>query len=282
MARKRMIDPKFWSDDKIIELEPLSRLCFIGLWNFSDDTGVHKYNAKMIKAEIFPADEMPIKQIDMILTDLINCGLIEVSDDNSLIRMKNWNMYQTINRPQPSNHKFIASTVNTHGTRTPNRIEENIKEVNKSKDNGQTDELFDQFYNLYPRKVQKERAKKAFKKLSNTTKKLAIEGLNKYIAYWQKQNVDKEFVPHPATWLNGKSWEDELADEKKIEKPLSPQQEKNRKIILAMHAEEEKRQERLKSQADAETVEIGSIGDIFKLKTMEREKYYEKSENDKS
>ena len=30
MARKRMIDPRFWTDDKIMDLDPLTRLLFIG------------------------------------------------------------------------------------------------------------------------------------------------------------------------------------------------------------------------------------------------------------
>ena len=54
MARKRMIDPKFWSDDKIIELEDKAKLLFIGLWNFSDDLGIHRYNEKSIKGNWSP------------------------------------------------------------------------------------------------------------------------------------------------------------------------------------------------------------------------------------
>lgn len=104
MARKRMIDPKFWSDDKIIELEPLSRLCFIGLWNFADDYGIHKFNAKVIKAEIFPADEIPLQEVELILDDLLKYNLIETSEDNTLLRIKGWDIYQKINRPQPSKY----------------------------------------------------------------------------------------------------------------------------------------------------------------------------------
>ena len=29
MARKRMISPEFWTDEKVIELKPLCRLLFI-------------------------------------------------------------------------------------------------------------------------------------------------------------------------------------------------------------------------------------------------------------
>ena len=99
-----MIDPKFWSDDKIIELEPLSRLCFIGLWNFADDFGIHKYNARVIKAEIFPADDIAIDKINTVLNELLQFELIELSENNELLRIKGWNIYQKINRPQPSKY----------------------------------------------------------------------------------------------------------------------------------------------------------------------------------
>ena len=51
MARKRMIDPKFWTDDKIIEMEPICRLLFIGIWNFADDKGLHLNNSKVLLIE---------------------------------------------------------------------------------------------------------------------------------------------------------------------------------------------------------------------------------------
>lgn len=210
-----MVDPKFWSDDKIIELKPLSRLCFIGLWNFCDDNGVHKNNSKVIKAEIFPADDINISKIDEIVRELVECGLLEISDDDILLRCKNWNVYQKINRPQPSNMQFTERSLNNHEPVTANRIEKNIIEDNIKETKGQTnksddDSGFDQFYNLYPRKVQKERAKKSWKKLNKTDKVNAMDGLNAYIKYWNNKKVEKEFVPHPATWLNGRSWEDEI------------------------------------------------------------------------
>ena len=57
MSRKRMVDPKFWTDDKIIELKRETRLLFIGMWNFSNDYGLHINNNKVLKAEIYPIDE---------------------------------------------------------------------------------------------------------------------------------------------------------------------------------------------------------------------------------
>ena len=57
MARKRMIDPKFWTDDKVMELPYPGRLLLIGIWNFADDTVIHINNSKVLKAYIIPSDE---------------------------------------------------------------------------------------------------------------------------------------------------------------------------------------------------------------------------------
>ena len=109
MARKRMIDPKFWSDDKIIELDDKAKLLFIGLWNFSDDVGIHRYNEKTIKAEIFPIDEITPAKVKKIVDILIESGLlIKWKDDEygELLFIKGWYTYQYLKKPTPSNYSL--------------------------------------------------------------------------------------------------------------------------------------------------------------------------------
>ena len=137
MARKRMIDPGYWSDDKIIELEPIQRLLFIGMWNFADDAGVLKYSPKQIKARIFPADNITPGKLNDWLVNLHEIGLILLNEDKTLIKIKGWSNYQKINRPQASKYEFQAfieenseHSLNNHGVITPNRIEKNIIEKN--------------------------------------------------------------------------------------------------------------------------------------------------------
>lgn len=69
--------------------------------------------------------------------------------------------------------------------------------------------LFDLFWDEYPRKTAKAVAKKSWMKL-----KPDIELFEKMIAAlaWQKQSkqwADDSIIPHPATWLNQRRWEDE-------------------------------------------------------------------------
>ena len=69
---------------------------------------------------------------------------------------------------------------------------------------------FNSFYKLYPRKVGRYAAEKGFKKLSKKERLLAYDGLNNYIKYWKASETEKQFIPHPSTFINQKRWEDEI------------------------------------------------------------------------
>lgn len=69
---------------------------------------------------------------------------------------------------------------------------------------------FDQFWTLYPKRVAKRDAEKAFAKLSVDEKAKALEALPTHIRYWDIKGTEKHYIPHPATWLNGARFEDEL------------------------------------------------------------------------
>ena len=66
-------------------------------------------------------------------------------------------------------------------------------------------------------------------RLDSKEKTLAVDWLQKYLLYWKKKAIEKQFLPHPATWLNGKRWEDNLSDEVTIQKTnVQEQLEKER------------------------------------------------------
>lgn len=80
---------------------------------------------------------------------------------------------------------------------------------NKSSSDDEVDYYFDQLWSLYPRKVGKGQARKAFKAASK--KKDFYDLLPKLMDYVQTlEGKDKQFIPHLATWLNGERWEDEV------------------------------------------------------------------------
>lgn len=69
---------------------------------------------------------------------------------------------------------------------------------------------FDQFYAQYPKKVARKDAQKAWARLSEEEKAKALQALPAHIRYWDIRGTEKQYIPYPASWLNGARFEDEL------------------------------------------------------------------------
>lgn len=67
---------------------------------------------------------------------------------------------------------------------------------------------FDDFWEIYPKKVAKGSARKAFAKISASEHKKIVDGIGRYkdSGLWN----DWQFIPYPATFLNQERWEDEI------------------------------------------------------------------------
>jgi len=132
-----MIDPKFWSDSKITNLDYKHRLLFIGIWNFSDDQGIHTNDGRELKAEIFPCDDISISEIEEMVERLVSIGLIHKFENKgvNLFHVKKWKVYQYIQKPIPSQyslpHEYDSHTIPLQYS----RIEKNRKEENRIKQN---------------------------------------------------------------------------------------------------------------------------------------------------
>lgn len=80
-------------------------------------------------------------------------------------------------------------------------------------------ESFEDFWRKYPRKVAKKDAARAWSKLTPQEQFAAIHAIPVHVRYWAAAGRTNETTPHPATWLNGARWEDEL------EMPAAPEVE---------------------------------------------------------
>jgi hypothetical protein len=112
MARIRTIKPEFWANEKVMNCSRGSRLLFIGLWNFADDTGRLRDSAKSIKAQIFPGDDDVNSEIVRgMIDELSGNGLVlkyEVEGE-AYLEVTGWN-HQRIDKPHPSKHPPPNST----------------------------------------------------------------------------------------------------------------------------------------------------------------------------
>ena len=150
------------------------------------------------------------------LIDLEQAGFIEVVHkyaDN----MKRPNQYvlniDSQNR-RIDHPNWMDPPSKSDGPLPPNRmIEPGIKNSNLTNTVvGQGNPLFDTFWKAYPKKTNKEFAKRVFAKLRVDQPLLdkILHSLSIQVrTIWKDKDV--QYIPHPSTWLNGKRWEDEIA-----------------------------------------------------------------------
>lgn len=147
MARKRMIDPSFWTDEKLGECTMQERLLFMGLISNADDEGYGRANPKLLKSLIFPYDDLRASDLEKWLSHLGGLHIVVLYEYNgqTYYNLPNFLKHQTINRPTETSFpkletqgiKILADythgvltehSLSTHGTLTPKRKEEKIKE----------------------------------------------------------------------------------------------------------------------------------------------------------
>lgn len=72
----------------------------------------------------------------------------------------------------------------------------------------QTDPDFEAFWSLYPRKVAKPAARRAWSGINATDKAQILRVLPAWADSWKGK--DPTFIPHPSTWLNQQRWQDDV------------------------------------------------------------------------
>ncbi len=69
---------------------------------------------------------------------------------------------------------------------------------------------FAAFWSVWPRKVSKKDAERAWSKLKARHRQAAIAAVPKHVQFWNATRAAAQYIPHAATWLNGARWEDEI------------------------------------------------------------------------
>lgn len=102
-------------------------------------------------------------------------------------------------------------------------IEDETKVKGTKKRMTYDDPNFQAFWSAYPRKAAKANALKAFEKLNpdGDLMKMMIGALSRWSKSEQWTKDAGQFVPHAATWLNGRRWEDELQIQEQPERKFN-------------------------------------------------------------
>jgi hypothetical protein len=78
MARIRTIKPEFFTSEDIVELSPLARLLYVGLWCEADREGRMVWKPKTFKIRYLPADDCDIVTL---CAELVDSRLVELYGD---------------------------------------------------------------------------------------------------------------------------------------------------------------------------------------------------------
>ena len=94
MARARNIKPGFFTNDCLAELDPLTRILFIGLWTIADREGRAEVRAKRIKVQLLPYDDCDVNAQLCALAEAGFIYLYEV-EEKQYLQVLNFNQHQS-------------------------------------------------------------------------------------------------------------------------------------------------------------------------------------------
>lgn len=127
--------------------------------------------------------------------------------DSSAARVAKHRAEKKKNQKQPCN-----VTVTPPDTDTESESDTNTTRKKVSKSSNDDHFRFEEFYLAYPRKAARAQALKAWNKLKpdETLINLILADISKRITAGEFDMEDKVHIAHPATYLNGQRWNDEI------------------------------------------------------------------------
>jgi hypothetical protein len=248
MPRIRTIKPEFPQSESMGRVSRDARLTFIQLWTLADDSGRLRGNSRMLASLLFPYDLDAGGLIDKWLDELDAEGCIvryKVGSD-SYIEIAKWLIHQKIDKPSAS--KNPAPSEGSRILANP-REHSSLDQGSRTKDQGAKDQVpkereetniqqtagpvgprvansprFDALWTVYPRKVGKDAARKAFDKRKPDDALVAqmIQAVTVQRASPQWLKDGGQFIPHLSTWLNDGRWQDEPERAPQFAQPLFP------------------------------------------------------------
>lgn len=126
------------------------------------------------------------------------------------------NQHEDIKNATENQQKDCTQTSDKHQKSTNNNDNNDNNDNNKSnplspaKRGKASDDGFDKFWEAYPKKVARQDALRAWKKLKpdESLVSIILAALDNHKRSPQWCSDNGQYIPYPATWLNGKRWED--------------------------------------------------------------------------
>ncbi len=240
---KVLLSSEVSTSDKLTEVSDRAALLWTWLLTHVNSWGQMDGSPGTVEARVVPRRRWGINKVASILNELHDIGLIQIytpgvsgqKNDagesykypSQLTIIKNWEKFQRLDRRSKTPEFPMPCEAQTASSgKIPeipgNSCERKGKERNRKErintidhfpkkkrknDRHSYPQAFELFWEVYPRKVGKGACFKSWQKAvaSGTTNEQFISAINSQAPYWK----DPEFIPHPATWLNQRRWEDE-------------------------------------------------------------------------
>lgn len=150
-----------------------------------------------------------LSTVDRSIDELIALGAVTVQHRKSENGDPTSNEYTVIvNRPLFTENRPPTKNEQRGLFKSDNQTKTNLNESQESNTSSSVDDGFDLFWTIYPRKVGKGAALKAWNKARKTaTSEQILAACNLYAAL--RRTEDPQYTAHPATWLNQERWLDE-------------------------------------------------------------------------
>lgn len=235
----RIIKESICTSDNLDTLSAFEEVMFYRLLVNCDDYGRMDARPKILASKLFPLKDIRVNQIESGLRALTSAELVILYqvDGKPFLQMKTWECHQQVRAkkskyPGPDNKNSAIDNGNlaidnenkafdnacnqliaddSKCSRNPIQSESE-SESNPKPDGARLDEDFATFWAAYPRKTDKQDAMKAFRKLKPDAALMAVLlaaiEKQKNSPQWTKDGG--QFIPHAATWLNGRRWEDQM------------------------------------------------------------------------
>lgn len=230
MSRCRNIKPGLWLNEELADISITARYLFPALWCHADKEGRLEYRPKKLKAEIFPYDNINIQSL---IVELHGKKFIEIYEHEGqlFINIPNFKKHQNPHPKEKASELPAPINICIYDRNLKQFIymESNLiipfpsdvlipipSSTDDKSSSSSSDDVFSQFWKIYPRKEGKGDAEKAWKKIKKPSETFfAIESALSWQVpseQWTKDNG--KFIPHPASYLNKRRWEDEPLNQK--------------------------------------------------------------------
>lgn len=230
----RLIKESICTSEDLDKLSPMAEILFYRLIVKADDYGAYYGNVSIIKSNCFPlkSDDITCEQVKEWLSELVSAGLVDTykAEGRDYIQFHKWKNHQQIRAkkrkfPEPDNdgYQMISDDIKCprnpiqsnpirkqHDTHAREDDEDGSRDGDgedaREDDQDEEDDLFDDFWNAYPKKTGD--IKSAYFEYLGAIKTTAPEILIGAVKQQSKDMTreDCRYFPSAEKWLRNKGW----------------------------------------------------------------------------